>query len=518
MRVATYTRISTDEDRQPFSLGAQSERLDAYARSQDGWRIVRWFTDQASGATLERPGLRGALSEAAAGVYELLLVYRVDRLSRSVRQLAQTAEELERHGVALRSATEPFDTFSPAGKMMLQMLGVFAEFERATIVERITAGMERAASQGRWVVGKVPYGYLRDKQTKLIHAHEPQADVVRRIFAMYVEGRMGAEAIAKTLNAEGHRTKNGQPFARPIVLSILANPIYAGKIEFRGMTHPGLHEPLVDAATTETARRILAERGESQALRRAHSTEYLLSGVIRCGRCHRAYVGTSARGRRGIYHYYVCSTRYRYGTEFCGGDRLPKDGLEQAVIEQMQDVYTDSSLIKQALADTAVEDSEPAEDAARRLAGVRQELAGAKRSLDRYFAAFEEGSLSPADCQERIAKLKARTDALIAEEASLTQKAAEAPEAPSAVDVAEWAKHLGTLLRAGTAQQRKALFRLLVKELRVMSREEILPTYKIPAMVRAPEGQVDPRGCYSNSRQSLEAQLQSLLNDMGLLA
>ena len=104
MRIATYTRISTDEDRQPFSLGAQAERLEAYARSQDGWRIVRRFTDQASGATLDRPGLRRALSEAAGGVYELLLVYRVDRLSRSVRQLAQTAEESAR---ASRSARRP---------------------------------------------------------------------------------------------------------------------------------------------------------------------------------------------------------------------------------------------------------------------------------------------------------------------------------------------------------------------------------------------------------------------------
>ena len=495
MRIATYTRISTDEDRQPFSLGAQAERLEAYARSQDGWRIVRRFTDQASGASLDRPGLRQALSEASAGVYELLLVYRVDRLSRSVRQLAQTTEELERSDVALRSATEPFDTSSPAGKMMLQMLGVFAEFERATIVERITAGMERAASQGRWVVGKVPYGYLRDRATKLIHPHEPQANVVRRIFAMYVEGRMGTESIAKVLNAEGHRTKNGQVFARPIVLSILSNPIYAGSIEFRGMTHPGLHEPIVDTATFEAAGRILAERGESQALRRAHPTEYLLSGVIRCGRCRRAYVGTSAHGRKGLYHYYVCSTRYRYGTEHCPGDRLPKDVLEDAVIEQMQQVYANSSLVERALADASAEDGQPAEHAGRRLAGVRQELAGARRSLDRYFAAFEEGSLSPADCQERVAKLKVRIDALKAEEASLTHKAAEgASEAPSAVDVSEWARDLGTLLRSGTPQQRKALFRVLVKELRVMSRERILPTYKIPALVRAPEGQVDLAG------------------------
>src|SRR6266511_2844991 len=168
MKIATYTRISTDEDRQPFSLGAQAERLEAYARSQDGWRIERRFTDQASGATLDRPQLRRALAEAETGVYELLLVYRVDRLSRNVRQLAQIAEDLDRVDVALRSATEPFDTSSAAGKMMLQMLGVFAEFERTTIVERITAGMERAASQGRWVVGTTPFGYVRDRERKEI--------------------------------------------------------------------------------------------------------------------------------------------------------------------------------------------------------------------------------------------------------------------------------------------------------------------------------------------------------------
>src|SRR6266508_2790843 len=186
MRIATYTRISTDEDRQPFSLAAQADRLENYVKVQDGWRIVRRFTDSASGATLERPGLRDALQEARAGVYELLLVYRVDRLSRNVRQLAQVADELEKAGVALRSATEPFDTSSPAGKMMLQMLGVFSELERAT---------------------------------KLIHPAEPQADVVRRIFAMYAEGQMGAARIADVMNAEGHRTKNGTPFCARIVLS-----------------------------------------------------------------------------------------------------------------------------------------------------------------------------------------------------------------------------------------------------------------------------------------------------------
>src|SRR5690348_3373440 len=110
MRVATYTRISTDEEHQPFSLEAQAQRLGSYIQSQDSWQLVHRFTDQMSGSTLERPGLEAALALARAKRYDMLLVYRVDRLSRSVRGLAQVLEELDHAGVSFRSATEPFDT------------------------------------------------------------------------------------------------------------------------------------------------------------------------------------------------------------------------------------------------------------------------------------------------------------------------------------------------------------------------------------------------------------------------
>ena len=156
-------------------------------------------------------------------------MFRGDRLSRNVRQLVQLFAELDRVGVALRSPTEPFDTSSAAGKMMLQMLGVFAEFERTTIVERVVAGMERAASQDRWVMGKVPYGYVRDKDSKLIVPEPTQAVVVRRIFELYVTGRKGIKSIANILNAEGFATKNGMPVrasdrARDPVQSDLRGP------------------------------------------------------------------------------------------------------------------------------------------------------------------------------------------------------------------------------------------------------------------------------------------------------
>jgi site-specific DNA recombinase len=149
-RVCLYTRISTDEDSQPTSLHSQLERLQAFCKAQEQWRVVAHEEDQATGTKLDRPGLQRALQHAREGRIDLLLCYRVDRLSRKVRQLAQLAEELDSYNVVLRSATEPFDTGSAAGRMMLQVLGVFAEFEHATIVDRISAGIERRAKEGRW--------------------------------------------------------------------------------------------------------------------------------------------------------------------------------------------------------------------------------------------------------------------------------------------------------------------------------------------------------------------------------
>jgi len=154
-RVCLYTRISTDEENQPTSLASQHERLEAFCNVQEDWRIIAHHEDRATGTKLDRPGLQAALDLGRQGRIDQLLVYRIDRLSRKVRQLASIAEELDTLNVILRSATEPFDTGSAAGRMMLQMLGVFAEFEHATIVDRVTSGIERRAREGRWPNGRI---------------------------------------------------------------------------------------------------------------------------------------------------------------------------------------------------------------------------------------------------------------------------------------------------------------------------------------------------------------------------
>jgi site-specific DNA recombinase len=494
-RVCLYSRISTDEDHQPTSLSTQRERLERYCQAMDDWQVVSAFEDQASGVTLERPGLQQALERACERRFDLLLVYRVDRLSRKVRQLAALAEELDQLEIVLKSATEPFDTGSAAGRMMLQMLGVFAEFEHATIVDRVTAGLERRVREGKWMSGRTPYGYRRDKETKLLVPDEVRAPVVKRIFQLYAEGKLGTTAIARKLDAEAAPAPRKQGWSPNALQLILANPAYRGLIRWNDNLHQGLHEPLVDEDTFERARAILARRHEQASLRRGNPTDFLLSGLVRCHHCGRAYVGTSAHGNGGRYTYYTCSTRYKYGPGKCDGDRLPKDRLEDAVLRQLAGIYRDQRLIEQALADAAERSERDQPQLEEALAGCRAEIARTERKLDRYYDAFETGELSAADCHERVHGHHARLETLREQEADLSRRlATDADELPDAAALTELADHLDEVIASESPEQAKELLRLLVKEIRVHNRRRILPIYRVPTAVRAIPRKVELAG------------------------
>src|SRR3954452_17019196 len=207
-RVAIYIRRSTDEDNQPYSLEAQETKLRAFVESQPGdWQIVKIYSDDASGATTDREELQNMLRAARAGLFDTVLVYRVDRFSRRLPDLVSLLDDLADAGVAFRSATEPFDTSTPVGRMLVQMLGVFAEFEREVIIDRVIAGMERKAAKGLWTGGTAPIGYAVDKKTHNSIVIEAEAAIVRRIFDLYTKARLGPRAIASMLNDSGLRTK-----------------------------------------------------------------------------------------------------------------------------------------------------------------------------------------------------------------------------------------------------------------------------------------------------------------------
>ena len=402
IRVATYTRISTDEEHQPFSLEAQADRLDSYVRSQEGWEVVNRFTDQMSGSTVDRPQLQRTLADARLGRFDLLLVYRVDRLSRSVRGLAQVLEELDEANIAFRSATEPFDTGSPAGRMMVQMLGVFAEFERASIIDRVIAGMERKAARGGWLGGTIPFGYRHNPEKDALEPQETEAPMVPVIFDLYLHKRLGTRAVANWLNEHGHRTRLGRLWSHMTTLTVLRNEAYLGRVNFRDKVYAGTHPPLIEESTFQEVRALLTERGENYSKRRSNSSDYLLGGLLTCAHCGSKFVGTAARGNRHRYRYYTCHRRNRYGPKGCNSERLPAEELDKFILAAVLDAYSDSDLVAEALEEARGRTTEAVPRLKEQLAAVEADIRRAEESLERYFLAFEAGTMDEAACAIRV--------------------------------------------------------------------------------------------------------------------
>jgi site-specific DNA recombinase len=503
VRIATYTRISTDEVNQPYSLGSQSERLASYVASQEDWETVGTYTDQMSGAKLERPGLTNALRAAKAGRFDLLLVYRVDRLSRSVRGLAEVLETLDAAGVGFRSATEPFDTTSAAGRMMVQMLGVFAEFERATIIDRVIAGMERKSSQGGWCGGRHPFGYRAAKGEGTLAVDEAESPLIPVIFDLYANKRLGTHAIANWLGAAGLSTRAGKPWTYKAVLTVLRNRTYLGEVHFRGTWSKGTHPALVEAGLFDAVQAILGERGEDVSKRASNSSDYLLTGLVVCGGCGCHFTGTRATGRNATYRYYTCGGRQRNGTKNCSTDRLPAGALDDAVVRSLLAAYEDTDLFANAVAEAR----------GRALLGQRRhegelraldaELAKVDAGIDRYLRAFETGAMPESICGERVKALGSQSTALRARREVLAQELDEADlTAPTAEELSALRDRVAEAIATGDPAPVKILLQTLIHEIRVDSKEAIHPIFRVPVgvdltgddAVRAPSRSVEVKG------------------------
>jgi site-specific DNA recombinase len=214
-----------------------------------------------------------------------------------LRDMVTLLDELDACGVVFRSATEPFDTSTPMGRMLVQMLGMFAQFERDTIIDRVIAGMERKHAKGKWKGGKRPFGYQVDKTTHTLIVDEHEAVIVRLIFDLYTKDRLGSRAIAKVLNDRGHRTSPGGTWSGHQVIRALNNRVYLGELTFRETTVTDTHAPIIDLTRWEQAQAILDARGESHAHRAASGSDYVLTGRLRCPKCGKPMIGTRATGR-----------------------------------------------------------------------------------------------------------------------------------------------------------------------------------------------------------------------------
>lgn len=491
-RVCVYIRRSTDDEHQPFSLDAQRAALEKYVASQPDWTIVAEYEDDASGATTERPGLKKALRAAKAGLYDVLLVYRLDRFSRSVADLLDLITILEASNVRFSSATEPVDTGGPFGRMMLQLLAVFAEFERNIIIDRVKSGMTAKASKGKWAGGTRPYGYLVDPDHRLV-PHPGEAPILRDIFRLYTRDRAGTRAIATALNERGIPNRTGKKWSGHTINRILDNPAYVGDIAYRDVYVPDAHEPLIDRATFQRAQDIANARGDTQTQRAMSDSDYYLTGLLTCPQCGQRYIGTSANGRTRRYRYYTCFTRSRYGKHAtCTAPRLPADDLDQLVLQALHDFYATAEPVLAAMIERAHAQRDTTSDDRRaELGATAHQITTIEAAISRYHTAFENGTMDDATAGPRIRELRQRLAQLHTRHAELEADLATQPAPPPPATITRIREHLTTIMASGTPTERKAAIETLIAEVRLTD-QGIVPVFKIPTDTTMPPP--DPDG------------------------
>ncbi|MDG6100514.1 recombinase family protein [Dactylosporangium aurantiacum] len=480
-RVCIYMRRSTDDEHQPFSLDAQRAALEKYVASQPGYTIVAEYEDDASGATTERPGLQRALQAAKAGMFDVLLVYRLDRFSRSVANLLDLIKTLETAKVRFSSATEPVDTGGPFGRMMVQLLGVFAEFERNIIIDRVKSGMAAKASKGKWAGGSRPYGYRIQPDTSHLVPDPDEAPVLRDIFRLYTHDRLGTRAIATELNSRGIPNRNGRPWSGQTINRILDNPAYTGDIAFNDTYVPEAHEALVDRDTFHRAQQIAAGRNGTHQQRAMSSSDYYLTGLITCPECGNRYVGTSANGRTRRYRYYTCFTRARYGkTATCAAPRLPADEVDDLVLHALYDFYTTAEPVLTAMIDRARAQQAAADtDQHAEHVAVTHQIATTEAAIARYHTAFEQGTMDDATAGPRIRDLRQRLAQLQTRQAQLEAGLDGPPAAPPPATITGIRDCLAAIMSSGTMLERKAAIEALVAEVQLTD-QGVIPVFKIP--------------------------------------
>ncbi len=368
MRCAIYTRVSTDEQARSeySSLERQKEVCASYIEIQKekGWHLAGVYEDGGySGKDLSRPGLQELLQDVRDRKIDVVVTYKIDRISRSLKDFYEFWEVLKEHGVSFVSATQHFDTSDSTGMLMLNILLSFAQFERELTRERTLSKMAGRAEKGLWNGGYVPIGFDYSKESQQLRRNEREAETVAFIFRRLVETR-SPSTVANEANSLGYRTKRrtvvrrqgfsqevgGKRFDEDTVKAIVRNPIYKGFIRYNGDLYPGNHEPIVDQETWEQANRAIGNGREGKGLHYKDDHVHLLKGILRCGPCGLAMTpypsGKKTKDGRP-YLYYACTSVTQDGSySECSVRALPAREFEALIKQVLTDLGNNPSILQ----------------------------------------------------------------------------------------------------------------------------------------------------------------------------
>lgn len=339
IKCAIYTRKSTDEglDKEFNTLDAQRESGENYVKSQmsQGWELLptRYDDGGFSGGTLERPGLKRLLEDVERGLINMIVVYKIDRLSRSLMDFAKLMEVLDRNQCSFVSVTQNFNTYDSMGRLMLNVLLSFAQFEREVITERIRDKVAASKKKGMWMGGVVPLGY--DIVNKKMVVNEEEAKIVRLIFEQYLIYRSEI-AVVDWLNKKNYTTKNKKMFTHITVSKILKNILYIGKIKHKDNVYEGQHQAIISQELFADVQKIKNTNRAGRLAPSRFKEHALLKGLIECECCQRAMISTVSNKNNNVYEYYTSIRAVKEGYKHCKVGSIPAGVMDNFVLEQIQ--------------------------------------------------------------------------------------------------------------------------------------------------------------------------------------
>ncbi|MFH1283837.1 MAG: recombinase family protein [bacterium] len=358
---AIYTRKSNEKNLNVEfnSLDAQRESAESYIKSQKavGWEIYpeRYDDPAYSGGDMERPAIRRLLNDARLKKFDVVVVYKVDRLSRSLRDFVKIMEVFEKYGVSFVAVTQHFDTSSSMGRLTLNILLSFAQFEREIDSERIRDKRAAQARRGKWLGGYPIIGYDLDYTNKKTVTNDSEKALVKQMFDTYAKVRSLSKA-AKILNNMGYRTKEwknkkdnivgGFNFNKANLVRYLKNPRYIGKIPFNGELFQGEHEALVDERLFSKVQKILKENDALNSSGNEDSHGFLLKGLVKCSNCGSAMTPNFAYSKSKKYFYYKCIKVIKLDKSACNTSSVPARELENIVIDRIKHIAQNEKIIQ----------------------------------------------------------------------------------------------------------------------------------------------------------------------------
>ena len=409
-----YTRVSSRNQAEAdySSLETQRERLEAYCKSQENYTVYRVYEDGGYSAdSTERPALKEMLRDIRDGKLNCVLAYKIDRLTRSVKDFHVLMDVFDRYGVKFVSVTQSLDTQNPMGRLLRNVLLDFAQFEREMTADRTRDKMHQRAQKGLWNGGNVPYGYASENKRLMVHPQEaPRVQYMFRRFA----DTPSLSRLRDELHRRGWYTRSNKPWGKMALDHILRNPVYCGRIRFNEQQFEGAHEALVEESLFRKVQSVRRDRSHGATkLKRV----FLLRGLVRCAECGSMMTPhyTQKKNKDGSLNripYYRCTKTMHFNNAVCTVKHINGEHLESLVVGKLSELSQNEAYLEMSVAELNGDLKRKLEPLEKEAQQIRKRLEEIEGEIRRYVRALGQGKLSIGRLEEEIGVLEVDRESL----------------------------------------------------------------------------------------------------------